>query len=35
MIEIESDNIKLNNIVYQIYNLNEREINIIENDVKN
>ena len=35
MIEIESDNIKPNNIVYQIYNLNEREINIIENDVKN
>ena len=35
MIELETDNIKLNNIVYQIYNLNEDEISIIENDIKN
>ena len=33
-IELESDNSKLNSIVYQIYNLNEREISIIEKDVK-
>lgn len=33
MLELESDNTKLNNIVYQIYDLNEREISIIENEI--
>ena len=33
MIKIKSENTKLNNLVYDIYNLNEREISIIEKEI--
>ena len=33
--ELESNNAKLNNIVYQIYGLNEREVSIIEKNLNN
>ena len=35
MVKVESYNIKLNNIIYKIYGLNENEISIIEKDIEN